>query len=160
MHGFPSGTGINPPIMVKLFQIYVEVNRMTSSTPNYTPILTSQAKNTWMPTTAGILNIITGFIAVPLVTLFIIPSFLPSLFSGEEGFVLSIVSFYLLPVMIIIGVPSIIISIVGGVFCLKRRRFGWALAGAICSIILLLVPGLVSIILTVQSINEFKKKVV
>ena len=48
-----------------------------------------------------------------------------------------------------------IVAIVGGVFAIKRRLWGFALAGAICSLVTLLL-GIPAVILIVLSKAEFK----
>jgi hypothetical protein len=50
-----------------------------------------------------------------------------------------------------------IISIVGGVYALKRQLWGLALAGAICSIFTFLPLGIVATIFTAQAQKEFQK---
>ena len=120
-------------------------------------------ENTWKPVVAGILEIIsgvTGLIAVVGLSIAIavtggfcaipgtanIPVFVPSL-------------------LISIAVPLAILSIlslIGGIYALQRRKWGLVLAGAIsavfASIPLLggLPVGITSIILTALSKNEFE----
>jgi hypothetical protein len=48
-----------------------------------------------------------------------------------------------------------IVSIVGGIFALQRRMWGWALAGSITTICLSTVLGIVSLVLNVLSKDEF-----
>jgi hypothetical protein len=135
--------------VVKLFQIVVEVNLMTNSTPNSAPNPTPNAKipETWMPTAAGILAILAGAgdLLLGLITLAVGHAI--GRFSGIWGFGL-------------IGVPHIIlgiISIVGGVFALRRQTWWLALVGAILA---LMWPstlfGILSIIFVALSKKEFK----
>jgi hypothetical protein len=49
-----------------------------------------------------------------------------------------------------------IVSIIGGVFALRRRRWRWALAGAICACPVLI--GVASVILLILSKEEFTNK--
>jgi len=81
-------------------------------------------EKTWKPTTAGILCIIAGAIAM------------------IAGIVIAVVGsigwFFGIPWVSAIGAPSIIlgiIAIVGGSYALKRRLWGLALAGSICALV-------------------------
>ena len=118
-------------------------------------------KRTWMPTVTGILDIIsgaTGLIAVfgliiaVLITggLFIpgteyIPGFVPSLLTG---------------IAVLIAIFSIL-SLVGGIYALQRKKWGLALTGSIAAIFASLpllggLPvGITATILAAISKNEF-----
>ncbi len=48
-----------------------------------------------------------------------------------------------------------VVSIVGGIYSLQRRMWGWALAASITTFIASNVLGIVSIVLTAVSKNEF-----
>ncbi len=48
-----------------------------------------------------------------------------------------------------------IVSIIGGIFNIQRRMWGWALAGSITTLCLSNVLGIISIVLTVLSRDEF-----
>ena len=120
-------------------------------------------KKTWKPTTAGILNIITGAInALGLIFLIIaiisfysinIRQFLPPDFVPPPGAG---------PIVIIVLIFTIISAafpIIGGVFALQRRKWGWALAGSIIAIIAILGTfplGIASTIFVVLSKDEFE----
>jgi hypothetical protein len=106
-------------------------------------------KKTWKPTTAGILSIVAGA---------------GELFGGiglgaASGLIGSILG---MPGLgIAIGIPLIIlgiVAIVGGVFALRRRVWGLALAGAICSLFMYFVAilGILAIIFVAMSKKEFK----
>jgi len=86
---------------------------------------------------AGILMIIGGFIGGTM-WFSISQWFLPS------GALISLIRF----------LPTFL-AVIGGVFALKRTRWGWALAGAICSL-LFPVFGIPAIILLVKSKGEFE----
>ena len=118
---------------------------------------------TWKPTTAGILNIIAGTLnALGLIYLIIaitsfysmnIRQFFPPDFVPPPGFD---------PIMIIILIFMIItiaFPIIGGLFALQRRKWGWALAGSIIAIIAILGTfplGIASTIFVVLSKDEFE----
>ena len=104
-------------------------------------------KGTWMPKTAGILSIVAGAIEILggitagslLTTLVDLPGI-----GAITGFPL-----------VILG----IVAIVGGVFSLRRRIWGLALAGAICSLLLptIALLGILAIIFVAMSKKEFGK---
>jgi len=103
-------------------------------------------EKTWKPTTAGILCIIAGAIAV--ITGIVVTAV------GGIGW------FFGIPWFSAIGVPIIavgIIAIVGGSYALRRRVWGLALAGSICA---LLGPwailGILAIIFVSLGKSEFE----
>lgn len=109
-------------------------------------------KKTWMPTTAGILDIISGsFGLIGFCALVIaggvvrfapnIPRFLPPMFMGLA-----------LP-LVIVG----ILAIVGGIYALQRRNWGLALAGSIAAFFPSWLLGIAAIIFTALSREEFEK---
>jgi len=119
------------------------------------------AKKTWMPRAAGVLAIIVGAIGV---TEWVAVAVLGILawgwlgmgdLLGLGGIITTVVA-----IMIIIG----IVAIVGGVFALKRRRWGLALAGSICAFfsfffipVFLNVPlGIAAIVLVIMGKGEFE----
>jgi hypothetical protein len=109
-------------------------------------------KGTWKPTTAGILSIVAG--AAEL--------FFGIIYSSLSGLVGSLSGTPELSVIFgILGIPLIIlgiVAIVGGIFSLRRRVWGLALAGAICSPFLLPVTilGILAIIFVAMSKKEFE----
>jgi len=89
-------------------------------------------EKTWKPTAAGILTIIAGFlgllIGLALAVGLGIAGMMADLIPGFPG-----ASF-----LALIAVPGIILSIVaivGGIYAIKRRAWGLALAGAICALL-------------------------
>jgi hypothetical protein len=83
-----------------------------------------EAERTWKPKAAGVLCIIAGVIDLgPVVAVAVLSGLLVPNFGGI-GF---IVFAPLIP-LLLFG----IIQIVGGTYALRRRRWGLALAGAIC----------------------------
>jgi hypothetical protein len=107
-------------------------------------------ERTWRPTTAGILtivagvlNLIVGIIVVSIGAAVVAP------LCGLWGFTA-------------VGAPIIvlgIISIVGGIFALRRRVWGMALAGAICALFPppIAVLGILAIVFVALSQEEFAK---
>jgi len=82
-------------------------------------------ERTWKPTTAGILCIVAGTIAV-------ISGIVVAVLGGIGG------AFIGMGWLSAVGAPLIIlgtVTIVGGIYALKRRIWGLALAGSICALL-------------------------
>jgi hypothetical protein len=117
-------------------------------------------ERTSKPTTAGILNIISGALGI-LGSLFsmLILGALGGMMGGGyyDGMGYNMCGF--MPAMTMgMGIPSLLISVlalVGGIFGVQRRYWGWALAGSIGAIIVFLPLGIASTVLTAQSKREF-----
>jgi hypothetical protein len=108
-------------------------------------------KETWMPTTAGILDIIAGScgIIASLVFVFV---------GGILRFVPDVPTF-LFPIFTALAVPIAaigILAIVGGIYALRRKIWGLALAGSIAAFFPSWILGLTAIVLTALSKDEFK----
>ena len=114
-------------------------------------------QRTWMPVAAGILDIVSGafgltggFVLLVLGTVGSavmgcveaeIPSFVPAVFLSAIAVPLLIVA---------------VLAIVGGVYALQRKKWGWALAGSIAAFFPTRVLGIAAIVLTVLSKDEFE----
>jgi len=92
-------------------------------------------KRTWMPRAAGILCIIAGvlIVVIPVIVVAVNVGGLmkPSPMDGYGVFILFLFFGPLIILLIIVG----IFAVVGGIYALKRRRWGLALAGSICVLI-------------------------
>jgi hypothetical protein len=109
------------------------------------------AKKTWMPTVAGILDIIVGSLSLFVLFLFAIgPMITMPLNAGTFSLNWSLF------LMVIPGLAIEALAIVGGIFAIQRRRWRWALAGSIAATIMPTPLGIAAIIFTVLSKNEFK----
>jgi hypothetical protein len=105
-----------------------------------------------MPLTAGILELIIG-----------IPGLIVGLIAAAVG---SFVTFFIAGLGGLIGAPIVILSVVaiiGGVFAIRKRAWGLALAGAICGFIVglpLVAPaillGIPAIIFTALGKGQFE----
>jgi Na+/phosphate symporter len=120
---------------------------------------------TWKPTTAGVLNIITGaFNALGVIGLIIaiivISSgaytvhmhFLPP---ADAPLILPILT-NILVLILVITIIQTVLPIVGGVFALQRRKWGWALAGSITAILGMFPLGVASTIFVSMAKEEFE----
>jgi hypothetical protein len=113
-----------------------------------------------MPVTAGILSIIAGGL-----------SFLGGLLAGIIFSILATTAVYTGPGQEFVGTIAVwffflplvavsIVAIVGGVYALRRRAWGLALAGAICSVFTVWgwVLGVVAIVFIALGKDEFDRK--
>ena len=107
-------------------------------------------ERTWKPTTAGILSIIAGVGQV-------IGGLVFGVIGGVVGgladipMVTGIIELMAIPVLIL-G----IVAIVGGIFALKRQKWGLALAGSICALFGPWILGIPAIIFIIMGKNEFE----
>jgi len=115
-------------------------------------------QKTWKPTTAGILNIITcaiGFIGLLALAFPIFISIrnsilwgsMPHIGLGELG-ILLIGPFYV--------VLAVILPLLGGIYALKRRKWGLVLAGSITAIFVTFILGILSTVFIALSRDEFE----
>ncbi len=112
-------------------------------------------EKTKKPTVAGIFNIITGALGIlGAVSTFVgfgvvtgalgiptgpIPGFVPGIVLGTGIFTLIIA----------------VLALIGGIFAVQRKRWGWALAGSIAAIFVFFFLGVPAVILAAISKNEF-----
>jgi len=106
-------------------------------------------EKTWKPTAAGILCIIAGAIGV----LSIMILTLVGLVLGGPGAEFSIDA-PIIKIWILGGIATII-AIVGGIYALRRRVWGLALAGSICALVGFGIPGILAIIFVILGKGEF-----
>jgi len=120
-------------------------------------------KKTWKPTTAGILNIISGAMRVFAVMGFIIAItavstwrfFLDMIPPEDLPSVVPIVNTILI-ILLVLSIIEAVFPIVGGVFALQRRKWGWALAGSIIAILGVFPLGVASTIFVTMAKDEFE----
>ena len=108
-------------------------------------------ERTWKPTTAGILGIIAGAIGV----LF---GLILAVAGGILGSILGVfIPFIGGAVAGAFAIPLIlgIVAIIGGVYALKRRTWGLALAGSICAFFCVWFLGIPAIIFVILGKREF-----
>ena len=108
-------------------------------------------KKTWMPTVAGILDIVVGSLSLFVLLLFAIgPMIITPLNEGILS--LNLPLFF----MVIPGLAIEALAIVGGVFAIQRRKWRWAPAGSIAAFFPSWPLGIAAIVLTILSKNEFE----
>jgi hypothetical protein len=119
-------------------------------------------ERTWKPQAAGMLSIISGAIiaVVGFIVVFfmwlggIIMEGLLQIASEPHQEIPALASFEGGSLIVILIVA--VFAIVGGIYALKRRFWGLALAGSICALFPLVIPGILAIIFVSQSKSEFE----
>ena len=118
---------------------------------------------TWKPMAAGILSIIAGAQnAIGGIALVVVGESIAGLgiislmktvpwLSGILGVVAVLLGAVAIP-MIIVGA----VAIVGGIFALKRKKWGLALAGSICALFSTWLLGVLAIIFVAMGKSEFE----
>jgi len=111
-----------------------------------------------MSTAGGVLNIVTGVLGlISEIAYAIIAALLQanhSVFYIEDPEIIPIVIAILWIACISTFIPSIV-SIVGGVFAIQRKSWGWALAGSICAILCSTITGVLALIFIIMGKEEF-----
>jgi len=120
---------------------------------------------TWKPTVAGILDIIGGALSIlgAIAVLLGILFFIPISRSGGPGPVPEM-GCWMIPgipeaILLIAAVYFLVVGvlpIIGGVYALRRKKWGLALAGSIAAIFGSSVIGILATIFTAMSRDEFE----
>ena len=122
-----------------------------------------EMKGTAKPIIAGVLNIAAGLISVSCIIglsiafaatsvwTFVIDAIPP----GDLPFTAAFLSNVLI-VFIVLFVFEAVFSIIGGVFAIQRKRWGWALFGSIVAISAMSPFGIPSTILVALAKDEFE----
>jgi hypothetical protein len=107
-------------------------------------------EKTWKPTTAGILAIVAGAGQVISGIIFGVIGGIAGGLKGIPG--MAWISGAVAIPMVILG----IVAIVGGIYALKRRIWGLALAGSICAAVGPWILGIPAIIFVALGKDEFE----
>ena len=108
------------------------------------------------PTVAGVLTIISGVLGLILaISMFIGYGVVSGICGIPVGYIPAFVPAIVLG-MAILSLIIAILALVGGIFAVQRKAWGWALAGSIAAILAFLPLGIAAVILTAQSKNEFE----
>ena len=118
-------------------------------------------ERTWKPTTAGVLNIISGAFGIAIGIFLILLPF------GFSGLIMRSVDIEMIigafgvtaDILTIAGTGTLVFGIVvlaGGIYALKRRRWGLALAGSILALGPGNILGLLAIIFVSLGKKEFE----
>ena len=112
-------------------------------------------KQTWKPTTAGILSIVSGASGVVF-------GLVIALVGGSAAWYTG-VPFFVPRIMTLIGAPMVVLGVlalVGGIYAVRRELWGLALAGAIGAFLIppTSILGILAIIFVVMGKGEFEQK--
>ena len=116
-------------------------------------------KKTPMPLVAGILNLVSGGLsAIAFVGLLIASIAVGCTAVDIVGWIPGMgIALGVLIVLTVVSLVVGILALVGGVFAVQRKYWGWALAGSICALVPLFVLGVAAIVLTSLSTDEFEQ---
>jgi len=115
-------------------------------------------KSPWMPTAAGVLDIVSG--AVRLVA--VIGLVISMIAAGDFLVFTGLGAWYPLNVMTLLWIITVplaitgVLAVIGGVFALQRRKWGLALAGSIAAFLPFGILGIAAIVFTALSRDDFK----
>jgi hypothetical protein len=113
-------------------------------------VVVTNVEKTWKPTTAGVLNIISGSIYFFC--------FIGLLIAGAITGVIKDVPEWVPTLLYALSIPSLIlgaVAIIGGILAIRRRSWGMAIAGAISAFLISFIFGLCAIIFLALSQKEF-----
>jgi hypothetical protein len=114
-------------------------------------------EKTWKPKVAGILNIVSGAFALIWFIMLLIGMAVTSGHLGIPG--LEAIPSFVPFILLIIAIPSVIIGIlalIGGIYALQRKKWGFALAGSIATTIFWFFVGIPAIVFLSQAKDEFE----
>ena len=124
------------------------------------------SKRTWKPTVAGILNIVSGGLSLVGIIITVIwvqafntgggVQFLEDLWAELE--VQGFSTDFLVVLLVVASIWSAVVgilSVIGGIYSLQRRKWGWALTGSIASVLGQMVLGVLAVIFVALSRDEF-----
>jgi hypothetical protein len=115
-------------------------------------------EKTWKPTAAGVVSIIAGIIGLGALIVMVLGSaflqFILQIASEPYQEIPALTSFT--GGIVVVGLIIAALAIVGGIYALRRRIWGLALAGSICALVPFVIPGILAIVFLSQSKNEFQ----
>jgi hypothetical protein len=130
--------------------------------------MVTETPRTWKATTAGILNIVAGGLN-GLLAIMIAIAFIFIIAAGSLGAMITdmippadapFIMPLIVPMMavaLVVMVAATVFPIVGGVYALQRRKWGWALAGSIIAIFSRVsLLGILATIFVAMAKNEFE----
>jgi len=126
--------------------------------------MVTTSPKTWKATTAGILNIIAGglngLVAIGLIIVFCavgnLSTMIMDFLSPEDAPFLMPLIVPILVFALVVSIVTAVFPIMGGVYALQRRKWGWALAGSIIAIFRSLPLGVLSTIFVAMARDEFE----
>ena len=105
-------------------------------------------QKTWKPTVAGILEIVVGALSLlGFIGILIAFPFIPS--SAD-------ITIVILTSAAVSTAVLGVLSLISGIFAIQRKKWGLAIAGSIAALFLSLVAGVLAVIFTAMSKDEFE----
>ncbi len=105
-------------------------------------------QTTWKPTVAGVLAIAAG--ALNILVALAMSLFMPVAMPFYTAFTT-------IGILLLLFLATGIVAVIGGIECLKHRRWGLALAGAICAMLPPATPlGIISTVFVTMARDEFE----
>jgi len=105
----------------------------------------------WRPLIAGVLDIIAGVGMLLLCFLLVLAGGITNVVGGVPQWVTSLLFGLAIPFALLA-----VLSVIGGIFAIRRMAWGLALAGSIAAFFCCFILGIVAIVLIAISHNEFK----
>lgn len=113
-------------------------------------------KKDWMPVVAGVLEIVAGvcaFIGTAAVIFAVaLINYLPEV--QEEDVPVELLTGFLVCIGIGLAILGLV-GVIGGIFAVRRRGFGWAMAGSIAALFTATPLGVIALILVLVAEREF-----
>ena len=121
-------------------------------------------EKTWKPTVTGILDIVAGAFSLVGLTLLIMGIAFFMITSATGGLNLPgrlpmSVPMGPAALLVAIALPLLIadvLAIIGGIYAIRRKKWGWALTGSIAALFAAWPLGIAAIVFTVMSQKEFE----
>ena len=108
---------------------------------------------TWRSATAGILDIISGVGMLFICFCLMLAGYYFYMIGGPNSSWLPTLIYSIGILLVIVA----LLAIIGGIFCLRRKRWGLSLAGAIAALFCCFIFGVISIILTMLAHSDFRQ---
>ncbi len=114
----------------------------------------------WIPTVAGVFQIVAAVCALiaslALVFSALMMEAVPDIQDDPDVPVELIVA-------LLVGIAGFvffggIVSMIGGIACIRRQGWGWALAGSIAAVFLLPPAGILALVMTIFGEKEFRER--
>ena len=114
-------------------------------------------KKTPMPTIAGVLAILSGTASILAFLAFLVGGMaaawtIPFGLEWAPGLGLQFAAGFAFKTL---GLGIGVIALIGGIFAIQRKHWGWAMAGSVCALAPVFVFGVAAIILTAVARPEF-----
>jgi len=125
--------------------------------------ITSGTRNSPIPMITGILSIVSSalglflFVGLLICAIAVGSTAVGSTAVEVTGWIPGMgIALSTLIVLAVVSLVTAVFALVGGVFAIQSKNWGWALAGSICALFPLVVPGITAITLVAISREEYE----